>query len=130
MTLRRAEWHRRRRKERARKRTAFLANTFGFTKQLLGQKRSGQLTCSKVDIDCHLDATLRDVSREQELDDCQSLIDPPAPTLDFDGREQAAERKAGTVEVCWAHNPKVDGCIHPLLTGNVLDQQSKMSLNF
>lgn len=31
-TLRRAEWHRRRRKERARKRAAFLANPFGVTK--------------------------------------------------------------------------------------------------
>ncbi|KAK0148843.1 hypothetical protein N1851_010754 [Merluccius polli] len=54
MTLRRAEWHRRRRKERARKRAAFIANPFGFTKQLLGKKRSGQLTCSKAEIDLHL----------------------------------------------------------------------------
>ena len=35
-TLRRAEWHGRGRKEPARKRTAFLAQIFGFTKQLLG----------------------------------------------------------------------------------------------
>ncbi|CAJ1076456.1 uncharacterized protein LOC119779116 [Xyrichtys novacula] len=87
MTLRRAEWHRRRRKERARKRTAFLENPFGFTKQLLGQKRSGQLSCSKAEIDHHLDTTLRDPSREQELGNCQSLIDPPEPMLDFDERE-------------------------------------------
>jgi len=36
MTLRRAEGHKRQRKERARKGTAFLANPFGVTKQLLG----------------------------------------------------------------------------------------------
>ncbi|TWW62333.1 hypothetical protein D4764_04G0009800 [Takifugu flavidus] len=35
-TLRRAEWHRRRGRERARKRAAFIANPFRFSKQLLG----------------------------------------------------------------------------------------------
>ncbi|XP_067284127.1 uncharacterized protein [Pseudorasbora parva] len=87
MTLRRAEWHRRRRKERARKRAAFIANPFGFTKQLLGKKRSGRLTCSKVEIDRHLRDTFCDRSREQDLGHCQHLIDPPAPTLDFDRKE-------------------------------------------
>lgn len=41
MTLRRAEWHRRRGKERARKRTAFISKPFTFTKKLLGDKHSG-----------------------------------------------------------------------------------------
>ncbi|KAL7891878.1 hypothetical protein AOLI_G00013540 [Acnodon oligacanthus] len=82
MTLRRAERHRRRRKERARKRAAF-----GFTKQLLRKKRNGQLTYSKAKIDCHLRDTFCDRSRDQDLGPCQHLIDPPAPTLDFDGKE-------------------------------------------
>ncbi len=44
MILRRAEWHRRRGRERARKRAAFIANPFGFTKQLHGDNnRSGWL---------------------------------------------------------------------------------------
>ncbi len=38
LTLRRAEFHRRRQKERARKRAAFFANPFKLTKQLLGQR--------------------------------------------------------------------------------------------
>ncbi|KAL7855870.1 hypothetical protein AOLI_G00194740 [Acnodon oligacanthus] len=87
MTLRRAEWHWRRRKERARKRAAFIANPFQFTKQLLGKKRNGQLTCSKAEIDCHLRDTFCDRSREQDLSHCQHLIDPPTPTLDFDWKE-------------------------------------------
>ncbi|XP_028292553.1 uncharacterized protein LOC114455485 [Gouania willdenowi] len=89
MTLRRAEWHRRRRKERSRKRAAFLANPFGFTKQLLGQKRSGQLTCSKAEVDHYLKETYSDSCREQDLGPCRSLIDPPAPTWDFNGKEPA-----------------------------------------
>lgn len=44
LTLRRAESHRRRQRERARKRAAFLANPFKLTKQLLSQKRIGRLT--------------------------------------------------------------------------------------
>ena len=36
-TLRRAEWHRRRRKERSRKRANFLFNSFGFARTLLGE---------------------------------------------------------------------------------------------
>ena len=69
-TLTRAKWHRRWRKERARKRTAFQANLFGFTKQL---------TSPKSDIS--------DATREQDLGQSKSLINPPAPTLDFEGKE-------------------------------------------
>lgn len=87
MTLRRAEWHRRRRKERARKRAAFIANPFRFRKQLLEQKQSDQLSCSKAEVDCHLRDTFSDRSREQDLGHCQHLINPPAPTLDFNGKE-------------------------------------------
>ncbi|RXN22987.1 reverse transcriptase [Labeo rohita] len=57
ISLRRAEWHRRRGKERARKRSAFIGNPFGFTKKLLGQKRSGHLACPVEEIDNHLHAT-------------------------------------------------------------------------
>lgn len=66
MTLRRAHMHSRR-KERARKSTAF---PFGFTKQLLGQKRSGQLACCKAEIDRHLEMLPGSNSN--------FLIDPPA----------------------------------------------------
>jgi len=66
MTLRRAEGHRRRRKERARKRIAFLANPFGFTKQMRGQKNSNQLTCSKAEDNRQLRDTISDETREQD----------------------------------------------------------------
>lgn len=77
--LRRAEWHQRRRCERARKRAAFIANPFKFTKDLLGQKRSGKLASSQEDIDQHLTQTYSDPEREQELGECSILIDPPEP---------------------------------------------------
>lgn len=80
LTLRRAEWHRRRAEERANRRTAFLANPFGFTKQLLGQKRSDHLTCSKEEVDSYLHKTYSDAAREEDLGEYRGLINPPAPT--------------------------------------------------
>lgn len=86
-TLRRAEWHRRRGKERAKRRSAFIANPFGVTKQLLGQKRSGKLVCPKEEIDNHLCNTYSDAAWEEDLGPYGSLIEPPGPTTDFNSKE-------------------------------------------
>ncbi|XP_061902037.1 uncharacterized protein LOC133649222 [Entelurus aequoreus] len=84
LTLRRAEWHRKRGKERARKRSAFIANPFGFTKKLLGEKRSGQLSCPEEEINLHIKNTYSDGMREQDLGHCAALICPPEPCILFD----------------------------------------------
>lgn len=86
-TLRRAEWHRRRRKERARKRVAFISNPFGFTKKILGQKRSGHLACTEEEVNKYLSTTYSDSARDKELGPCKTLITPPEPTLAFNTRE-------------------------------------------
>lgn len=65
LILRRAEQHRRRRRESARKRSAFINNPFSFIKELLGQKRSGRLACSKEEVDQHLHDTFSDPTRDQ-----------------------------------------------------------------
>ncbi|XP_075313231.1 uncharacterized protein LOC142373743 [Odontesthes bonariensis] len=83
LTLRRAEWHRKRAKERAKRRAAFLANPFGFTKQLLGQKRSGHLTCAKEEVDSYLHETHSDAVREEDLGECRDLIKPPEPACEL-----------------------------------------------
>ena len=57
MTLKRAEYYRKRRKERANKRSVFISNSYGFTKDLLGQKRSVSLKCSKEELEEHLGST-------------------------------------------------------------------------
>lgn len=76
-TLWRAEFHRRRRKERVRKRGTFLANPFKLTKQLLGRKRAGRLNCSKDGLNDHLKATYSDPIRGQQLALCDALKTPP-----------------------------------------------------
>ncbi|XP_035990671.1 uncharacterized protein LOC118562404 [Fundulus heteroclitus] len=87
MTLRRAEWHRRRGRERARKRAAFIANPFGFTKRLLGDKRSGRLECSIEQVNQFLQDTVSDPLRDQELEPNKALISPDPPTTEFNLKE-------------------------------------------
>lgn len=82
--LRRAEWHQRCRRERARRCAAFIADSFKFTRELLGQKRSGKLVCSQEEMNQYLSNTYSDPKREQDLGQCDILIDPPEPSTQFD----------------------------------------------
>ncbi|XP_063050368.1 uncharacterized protein LOC134445223 [Engraulis encrasicolus] len=97
ISLRRAEWHRRKGRERARKHTAFIANPFGFTKKLLGQKRSGILTCPEDDINHHLSETYSDRQREEDLGPCRELISPPLPSSQFNTKEPTLTEVKNTV---------------------------------
>ena len=85
-TLCRAEGHRRRRRERARKRASFIADPFGFARRLLGDKRSGRLQCSKDEVDTFLQNTLGDPYRDTPLDENTHLKEPELPKRDFDMR--------------------------------------------
>ena len=99
-SLGRAESHRRRRKERARKRMAFISNPFGFTKELLGEKQSGRMESSTEEIDAFLKETLKDPNRLRDLEVNTSLITPTPPSMNFDLKEptwieiQAVMKKA------------------------------------
>ena len=84
--IRRAEWHRRRGKERARKRTNFIANPFGFARKLFGDKRSGMLERPVEEINAHLSYTFSDPSRDVELDNINSLISPEPPSVEFNDK--------------------------------------------
>lgn len=82
-----AEWHWKRCCERARKRAAFISNPFKLTKDLPGQKRSGNLACLQEVLDHHLEQTYSNSEREKELGECNILIDPPDPEVQFDMSE-------------------------------------------
>ncbi|XP_056146447.1 microtubule-associated serine/threonine-protein kinase 4 [Lampris incognitus] len=55
--------------------TPFISNPFGFTKQLLGQKRSRSLGCLKEELDRHIHNTNSDPQTQQQLDQCNILMD-------------------------------------------------------
>lgn len=64
-TTRRAEWHRKRGKERAHRQAEFITNPFGFTRRLLWC--SGHLTCTQDEVDKHLSTSYSDRARDQDL---------------------------------------------------------------
>lgn len=82
-TIHRAEWHTKRGKERARRLAEFVANPFGFTRILLGQKHSGRLTCIQDKVDKYLSTNYSDRARDQELGPCSTLITLPEPNVAF-----------------------------------------------
>ncbi len=90
LTLRRVESPRRRRKERARRRAAFLANPYQLTKRFLGRKRG--LTCSSDEINNHIKCSYSNHKKDQPLESCKALINPPEPVLSFDLEEASLTR--------------------------------------
>ena len=85
-TLRRAEWHRRRRKERSKKRANFLSNPFGFARTLLGEKRNGNLEASEEEINNHLRDTMSDSAKDQDMGINNRLIHQKPPVVQYDTR--------------------------------------------
>ena len=97
-TLRRAEWHRRRRKERSRKRASFLSNPFGFARTLLGDRRNGNLEASEEEINNYLRNTMSDPAKEQEMGINTRLIHQKAPVVQFDTRLSTWKKMQGVVK--------------------------------
>lgn len=83
LTLHRAENNQRCRWERAWKRAAFINGPFGFTRQLLRQRRSGHLACAKEEFD-HL---LQDIYSDPTRDQDQNQGECEEPTQQLDLRE-------------------------------------------
>ena len=86
-TLRRAENHRRKRIERQRKRAQFIANPFGFVKKLLGSKKSGKLECTREEANMHVRQMYSDATRDEDLGECQKLLSPEPPEIQFEEKE-------------------------------------------
>jgi len=86
-SLSKAERTRKKRKERERRRAAFISNPFRFTKRMLGTKTSGKLTCSVEEVEDYLRITHGDSNRETEIGDLEELQDPQPPTQEMDCSE-------------------------------------------
>ena len=84
-TLTTAERLRRKRRERTRKRAAFIANPYRFTKTLLGEERGGSLQSSEEEVVKYLREVHSDPNREHPLGDCDriSAVDPPKFSLNM-----------------------------------------------
>lgn len=81
--LRKAERIRKARREKTRKRARFLSNPYGFVKETLEQKRTGQLLCSREEVEEHLRNTHSDQSRHVEMEGHERIADVPMPEVAF-----------------------------------------------
>lgn len=88
----------------------FMANPFGFTRKLLGDKCSDQLACSAEEVNAFLHDTLGDPMREQELEPNRALINPAPPTTMFDLREPSLKEVEEIINAaCSASAPGPSG---------------------
>lgn len=86
-TLRRAECHRRNRKQRMKERTDFNKNPFKYLSKLLGNVRSGPLKATKEEMEEHHRQVHSDPRREDSLEEMQELIKPTEPAIPFRDEE-------------------------------------------
>ena len=98
-TLRRAEWHRRRRKERLRKRANFLSNPFGFARTLLGGWRNGNLEAPEEEINNYLRDAMCDPAKEQEMGINNRLIHQKPSVVQYDTRWPTSKEMQEVVRV-------------------------------
>ncbi|XP_052218246.1 uncharacterized protein LOC127835860 [Dreissena polymorpha] len=85
--LRRAENLSRKRHERRRKRAQFTSNPFQFVKRLLGEKKTGELQCTKEEANKYIKDMYSDSDRHKALGECDKLLTPDDPEHDFDCAE-------------------------------------------
>ena len=83
-SLRKAEQSAKKRKTKERARSAFLKNPYGFAKKTLGENRSGEMECTREELENHLRQTHSDPMRDEELEILPELDLPPPPTFAFD----------------------------------------------
>ena len=75
-SLRRAENHRQKRRERQKRRAQFTNNPFHFVTRLLGDKISGKLDCTIEEANEHTKGMYSDPDRDTDLGECSRLMEP------------------------------------------------------
>ena len=72
-----------RRKESKHTREHFLKNPYEFAKKLFTEARSGKLTCTKEELDSHIQETYSDPKRNEALPPMEGLKHPTRPGVKF-----------------------------------------------
>jgi hypothetical protein len=86
-SLRRAEYQRKKRKERERQRKAFFKSPYQFTKGLFEQGKSGELSVSQEVLEEHLTNTYSDANAGTPMPDIAGMMKPTRPGSAFDTSE-------------------------------------------
>lgn len=95
----------------ARRRSALIANPFGFTRKLLGEKHSGQLSCPEEDINRHIRDVYSNCMREQDLGHSEALIYlNPAPCLTSMHPPRRKLKRSSNLPEWHQHQAQVEFC--------------------
>ena len=86
-TLTNAERLRRKRREKAKKRTAFISNPYKFTNNLLSDEKSGKLESSQDEVEHYLRETHSDPHRSEPLGECGRIQPAEDPVIPLDMKE-------------------------------------------
>ena len=84
---RRAEYYRKKRKKKEKARQRFINNPYKFTSELLGKPKGGTLESTMEEVEEHLRQTHSDIFRETELGNCENLMIPETPQVQFNMKE-------------------------------------------
>ncbi|KAH3887849.1 hypothetical protein DPMN_011871 [Dreissena polymorpha] len=74
-------------REKVRQRARFLSNPYGFSKEVLEEKKAGQLNCSKEVVEAHLKNTHSDQAKHMQIDGHERIDPVPMTTIAFTERE-------------------------------------------
>jgi len=105
-----AERLRRKRRERTRKRAAFIANPYKFTKTLLGEERGGSLQSDQEEVAQYLREVHSDPEGAQPLGDCDKITPADHPQFPLDLKEPTLQEVRDVVK-------KARACSAPGLSG-------------
>ena len=97
-SLRKAERIRKRKRNTAKKRAAFIANPYQFSRQLFENERSGHLSNSIQEIENYLHAVHADPLRDEPLGDCGRFLPEETPEIPFDSKEPSLAEDSEVVK--------------------------------
>jgi len=80
-TLTTAERVAKKRKTKAKKRSAFIANPYRFSRDLLEEERSGKMESSKIEVEQHLRNAHSDPKRHDPLGNCDRIFPVEEPSM-------------------------------------------------
>ena len=86
-TLTTAERVAKKRKTKAKKRSAFIANPYRFSRDLLGGEKSGKMESSKIEVEQHLRDVHSDPKRHDPLGNCDRVFPVEEPSIPLDLKE-------------------------------------------
>ncbi len=84
LSLRKAENSAKKKRQRVRERETFVKNPYQYASKLLGKSKSGDLECTREELENHLSRVHNDIEKDTPLGDFNMLVREEEPLVPFD----------------------------------------------